>query len=213
MEPSADDVGGGRGARARRCARRARRRRWGTPEFVAELIGDFLDALPAQLAALRNGAAETGDLELLHRVAHTLQIERRHVRRRRLSRSACRALEHAARAGRPDVHRELVERVDAEAELRDARSRGGARRAVGVTRLRGEILVVDDDPLNRVDPAARPRARGPRRGDRGERPRGARGAARRRRRRRAARHRDAADGRVPGARGDEGAIRRCVTSP
>ncbi len=87
----------------------------GDPSFAAELLGDFLDALPDQLAALRT-ATETGDLEQLHRGAHTLRSNAATFGATDLA-VACRALEQAAGDGATDVIRERVARVDAEAEL------------------------------------------------------------------------------------------------
>ncbi|MDX6618169.1 MAG: hypothetical protein QOK36_555 [Gaiellales bacterium] len=87
----------------------------GDPEFVAQLIGDFLDGLPAQLDVLR-AAQSTRDLELLHRAAHTLKSNAATFGAERFE-SACRELENAARAGQPDAIRKLVARVEAEATL------------------------------------------------------------------------------------------------
>jgi HPt (histidine-containing phosphotransfer) domain-containing protein len=44
----------------------------GDAEFLAELVGTFLDASPAQLAALEAAAAR-GDAAEVRRVAHTLK--------------------------------------------------------------------------------------------------------------------------------------------
>jgi HPt (histidine-containing phosphotransfer) domain-containing protein len=85
----------------------------GDREFVAELIGDFLDGLPAQLAALR-AAASSGDAGALHRVAHTLKSNAATFGAEGLA-EACRELEHAARtADRADAG-DLLARVEAEA--------------------------------------------------------------------------------------------------
>ena len=85
----------------------------GDREFVAELIGDFLDGLPAQLAALRE-ASSNGDEEHLHRVAHTLKSNAATFGAAGLA-EACRELEQAARGAEPPETRELVARVEAEA--------------------------------------------------------------------------------------------------
>jgi HPt (histidine-containing phosphotransfer) domain-containing protein len=100
----------------------------GDAGFVAELIDDFLDGLPEQLQVLR-AAQSAGDLELLHRSAHTLKSNAATFGVEALER-ACRELENAARLDRPEVTLELVERVEAEAaratpdlvSARDARS-------------------------------------------------------------------------------------------
>jgi HPt (histidine-containing phosphotransfer) domain-containing protein len=84
----------------------------GDREFVAELIGDFLDGLPAQLVALREGSSQ-GDAEELHRVAHTLKSNAATFGAEGLA-EACRELEHAARGAEPAETRELVARVEAE---------------------------------------------------------------------------------------------------
>ena len=79
----------------------------GDREFVAELIGDFLDGLPAQLSAMR-------DAEELHRVAHTLKSNAATFGAEGLA-EVCRELEQAARAPDPVDARELIARVEAEA--------------------------------------------------------------------------------------------------
>jgi HPt (histidine-containing phosphotransfer) domain-containing protein len=85
----------------------------GDREFVAELIGDFLDGLPAQLAALRE-ASSSRDSGALHLVAHTLKSNAATFGADGLA-EACRELEQVARtADRADVH-DLLARVDAEA--------------------------------------------------------------------------------------------------
>lgn len=85
----------------------------GDREFVAELIGDFLDGLPAQLAALR-AASDGGDQEQLHRIAHTLKSNAATFGAESFAR-ACRELEQAARGGEPAAAGDLVARVDLEA--------------------------------------------------------------------------------------------------
>jgi HPt (histidine-containing phosphotransfer) domain-containing protein len=81
--------------------------------FVAELIGDFLDALPGQLAALRAGES-AGDGEELHRIAHTLKSNAATFGAEGLA-LACRRLEQAVRAGGAPENQELIELVEAEA--------------------------------------------------------------------------------------------------
>ena len=78
-----------------------------------ELIGDFLDGLPAQLAALREASAN-GDAVELHRVAHTLKSNAATFGAEGLA-QACGELEQAARGADPADTRELVARVEAEA--------------------------------------------------------------------------------------------------
>jgi HPt (histidine-containing phosphotransfer) domain-containing protein len=87
----------------------------GDREFVAELIGDFLAELPAQLLVLREASSQ-GDAEELHRVAHTLKSNAATFGAEGLA-DACRALEQAARTVGADDARELVGRVEAEARL------------------------------------------------------------------------------------------------
>jgi HPt (histidine-containing phosphotransfer) domain-containing protein len=87
----------------------------GDREFVAELIGDFLEGLPAQLLALREASSQ-GDAEGLHRVAHTLKSNAATFGAEGLA-DACRQLEQAARTADPADARELVGRVEAQAEL------------------------------------------------------------------------------------------------
>jgi len=85
----------------------------GDREFVAELIGDFLDGLPAQLAAMRE-ASSNGDDEELHRVAHTLKSNAATFGAEGLA-EACRELEQAARGPDRADARELIARVEADA--------------------------------------------------------------------------------------------------
>jgi HPt (histidine-containing phosphotransfer) domain-containing protein len=87
----------------------------GDREFAAELIGDFLEGLPAQLLALREASSQ-GDAEGLHRVAHTLKSNAATFGAEGLA-DACRQLEQAARTADPADARELVGRVEAQAEL------------------------------------------------------------------------------------------------
>lgn len=86
----------------------------GDREFVAELIGDFLAALPEQLAALRT-AQSAGDAAELRRIAHTLKSNAATFGAQGLA-VACRELESAASAGQAANQQALVERVVAEAE-------------------------------------------------------------------------------------------------
>jgi HPt (histidine-containing phosphotransfer) domain-containing protein len=80
----------------------------GDPEFVAELIVDFLDGLPGQLKGLR-----AADAEQVHRIAHTLKSNASTFGADDLA-VACRALEQAAAGGETHTQ-ELVARVEAEA--------------------------------------------------------------------------------------------------
>jgi HPt (histidine-containing phosphotransfer) domain-containing protein len=98
----------------------------GDREFVAELIGDFLAGLPAQLLELR-AACSGGDLEQLHRSAHTLKSNAATFGVEGFA-LACRELEHAARAGDAADTEKLVARVEAEA----------ARAAPGLAAARDE---------------------------------------------------------------------------
>jgi HPt (histidine-containing phosphotransfer) domain-containing protein len=81
----------------------------GDRAFVAELLGDFLAELPAQLAELR-AALAAGDAERLSRGAHTLKSNAATFGADGLA-GACRELEHAAAADSA----QLVARVEAEA--------------------------------------------------------------------------------------------------
>jgi HPt (histidine-containing phosphotransfer) domain-containing protein len=85
----------------------------GDREFVAELIGDFLTGLPAQLGELRAACAGR-DLEQLHRGAHTLKSNAATFGAEDFAR-ACRELEQAARGGETADAPELVARVEAAA--------------------------------------------------------------------------------------------------
>jgi HPt (histidine-containing phosphotransfer) domain-containing protein len=98
----------------------------GDREFVAELIGDFLAGLPAQLGALRAACSE-GDLEQLHRSAHTLKSNAATFGAESFA-LACRELEHAASGSEAADTQELVARVEAEA----------ARAAPGLAAARDE---------------------------------------------------------------------------
>ena len=85
----------------------------GDPEFVAELLGDFLEGLPGQLDALQ-GAGAAGDAEQVHRIAHTLKSNAGTFGAEALS-LACRELEGAAAGGEGQNTQELIARVAAEA--------------------------------------------------------------------------------------------------
>jgi HPt (histidine-containing phosphotransfer) domain-containing protein len=85
----------------------------GDREFVAELIGDFLTALPAQLVALREACAQR-DQDQVHRGAHTLKSNAATFGADELA-GACRELEHAAGGGDAASVQELVTRVEAAA--------------------------------------------------------------------------------------------------
>jgi HPt (histidine-containing phosphotransfer) domain-containing protein len=84
----------------------------GDREFVAELMSDFLDALPTQVEALR-AAHAAGDLESLHRGAHTLKSNAATFGAEGLA-VACRELEHGARAGGGTGTGDQLARVEAE---------------------------------------------------------------------------------------------------
>jgi HPt (histidine-containing phosphotransfer) domain-containing protein len=73
------------------------------PEFVAELIDDFLAAAPAQLELLSE-AATSGDAPGANRVAHTLKGTARMFGARGLA-SLCQDAETAAGAGDLDAVR------------------------------------------------------------------------------------------------------------
>ena len=81
--------------------------------FVAELLDDFLSALPAQLEAMRAACAGS-DLEALHRGAHTLRSNAATFGADSLAR-ACRALEDAARGGDAAQTQQLLGCVESEA--------------------------------------------------------------------------------------------------
>jgi HPt (histidine-containing phosphotransfer) domain-containing protein len=87
----------------------------GDPDFVAELIGDFLDGLPGQLDTLRS-AQSSGDAQQMHRIAHTLKSNASTFGAEELA-LACRALEQAAAGGTGSETQELVARVEVQAAL------------------------------------------------------------------------------------------------
>jgi HPt (histidine-containing phosphotransfer) domain-containing protein len=66
-------------------------------EFLAELVGTFLDDAPAQLAALR-AALGSGDAEAARRAAHTLKSNGATFGANRFA-DTCRRLEEIARTG------------------------------------------------------------------------------------------------------------------
>ena len=96
MEASAHDPGAA-AARSIDAALARLEESVGDPEFVAELIGDFLDGLPSQLAALR-AAGVSADAEQVHRIAHTLKSNAGTFGCDDLA-LACRELEHLAAGG------------------------------------------------------------------------------------------------------------------
>ena len=98
----------------------------GDREFVAELIGDFLDGLPAQLAALR-AAQSADDGTELHCIAHTLKSNAATFGAADFA-LACRQLEEAAHTAESAEKQELVGRVEAE----------GVRAAPGLAAARDE---------------------------------------------------------------------------
>jgi HPt (histidine-containing phosphotransfer) domain-containing protein len=81
----------------------------GDREFVAELIGDFLAGLPAQLAALHVACAD-GDGEQERRIAHTLKSNAATFGAEALA-GACRELEHLPSTGGAGTHA-LIARVE-----------------------------------------------------------------------------------------------------
>ena len=182
----------------------------GDREFVAELIGDFLAGLPAQLVQLR-AACPAGELGAAAPQRPHAQVQCRDVRSRRFRARVSRARARRRRR-RYGGHRRAGRARRGRGRACGARAGGRTRRAVFLTGGRGEILVVDDDPLNRAI-----LQRGLEREGHGvatakDGAGGAGGDARRRGRPRPARHRDAAHGRVRGARRDEGATPRSAIS-
>ncbi len=85
----------------------------GDREFVAELLGEFLLSLPAQIEALA-AAQASGDRDELHRGAHTLKSNAATFGAEGLA-APCSELEGAARAAAPVALGDLVDRVRAEA--------------------------------------------------------------------------------------------------
>ena len=93
MEPVGDDSEI-EAARARDAALMDLQEAVGDAEFVAQLIGDFLDGLGGQLDALRAAESDADD-ERLYRFAHTLRSNAATFGANRLA-GACQALEQAA---------------------------------------------------------------------------------------------------------------------
>jgi HPt (histidine-containing phosphotransfer) domain-containing protein len=88
-------------------------------EFLAELVGAFLDDSPAQLAELR-AATTSGKADDIRRGAHTLKSNAATFGIVRLT-DLCRQLEHRASEGNLDGAKELVSAIgDALAEARPA---------------------------------------------------------------------------------------------
>lgn len=82
------------------------------PEFVAELIDDFLAAAPVQLDSLRE-AATSGDALAANRAAHTLKGTGRTFGARDFA-SLCHGAETAAGAGDLDALRACLSGIDEE---------------------------------------------------------------------------------------------------
>lgn len=86
----------------------------GDPEFMAELIDEFLTDAPTQLEALRE-ASRSGDAEAARRAAHTLKGNGRTFGAAELA-SLCQYAEAAAAAGDLDA---VLARVDEVGEAWD----------------------------------------------------------------------------------------------
>jgi HPt (histidine-containing phosphotransfer) domain-containing protein len=82
------------------------------PEFVAELIDEFVGDAPAQLKALRE-AATSGDAIGARRAAHTLKGNSRTFGAKELA-SLCQGAEVAAGAGKLDAVLSRVDEIDRE---------------------------------------------------------------------------------------------------
>ena len=82
------------------------------PEFLAELIDDFLADAPAQLEALRH-AATAGDATSAIRAAHTLKGNSRTFGAGELA-ATCQEAEAAATAGELDAVLARVDEIDRE---------------------------------------------------------------------------------------------------
>ena len=82
------------------------------PEFLAELIGDFIADAPAQLESLRE-AAGSGDAATARRAAHTLKGNSRTFGAGELA-SLCQEAEAAATAGELDAVLTHVDEIDRE---------------------------------------------------------------------------------------------------
>jgi HPt (histidine-containing phosphotransfer) domain-containing protein len=82
------------------------------PEFLAELIGDFLEDAPVQLETLRDAVA-TGDTTTARRAAHTLKGNSRTFGAGVLA-SLCQEAESAAGAGELDAVLARMDEIDRE---------------------------------------------------------------------------------------------------
>jgi HPt (histidine-containing phosphotransfer) domain-containing protein len=82
------------------------------PEFLAELVDDFLQDAPAQLESLREAAA-TGDATGARRAAHTLKSNSGTFGATALA-SLCQEAETAAVAGDLDALRSHLDEIDRE---------------------------------------------------------------------------------------------------
>jgi HPt (histidine-containing phosphotransfer) domain-containing protein len=85
----------------------------GDPEFLTELVSEFLTDLPAQVGGLR-AAVAAGDAHEAHRIAHTLKSHGATFGVSQLE-SSCRELESRTRDGRLDDLDGLLAEVDAAA--------------------------------------------------------------------------------------------------
>jgi HPt (histidine-containing phosphotransfer) domain-containing protein len=83
----------------------------GDESFLAELVGEFLEAAPRQLEALRTGL-ENADADVVRRAAHTLKGNGRTFGAEELA-SASQQIEAAAKAGDLDAARAGLPDVDA----------------------------------------------------------------------------------------------------
>ena len=84
----------------------------GDVEFLGELIGDFFDDSPQQLATARQ-ALEANDAEALRRAAHSLKSTSNNLGARPLA-ALCRDLEALGREGQMDRAPEILAAIDAE---------------------------------------------------------------------------------------------------
>lgn len=116
MEPSAVDM---------TTIRELRENTGGDPEFLAELIDEFIDDAPAQLEAMR-AALGSGDATGARRAAHTLKGNSRTFGATSLA-TLCQDAEHAAAAGDLDAVRDRLAGIDQ-----------------GWARVRAELLVLRD---------------------------------------------------------------------
>jgi HPt (histidine-containing phosphotransfer) domain-containing protein len=82
------------------------------PEFLGELVNEFLQDAPTQLESLR-GAATSGDATAAGRAAHTLKGNSRTFGATALA-SLCQEAEAAAGAGDLDAVLSRVDAIDAE---------------------------------------------------------------------------------------------------